>query len=416
MTLKPHQTEAVEKAAPILKSKGLVYIFGQPRVGKSLIALELSKQCIPKQPGKTLVFTKKMAIIDWLQYNESYDYEVTNYERAEKLNPDDYNFIIIDEAHNFGAFPKPSQRIKTMRQFCKGKPIVFLSGTPFVESPNSVYSQLSLSSFSPFNDLYNGYSFFKLYGIPDLIYLYGKQVESYKKANWPKIEAVISPYIVKVTYDDAGIEYDNTDKIHKLYDADLEELLEGICKTWTACENYSVEEWESYDGRSGTYFTAIGGYPLESASASGQAMLQYIGGFYKDLNLPQTKLDWLKKFIEDNPGKTAVMCYYRQEQEELTEIFKDNPNVDIFSSTKYCEGIDLSGYDHYVLYSFGYSGAKFIQLRDRVVNIHRNRPTQVHIPIIMDTPDEDHYARVKNKERFNLNMAFAYYSKKSKNN
>ena len=391
MTLKNHQIEAVAKATPILKSKGLVYIFGQPRVGKSLISLELAKNFKNslKTQGKTLVFTKKMAITDWLQYKNSYDYEVTNYEKVTKLNPDDYNFIILDEAHNFGAFPKPSQRILNMRRFCKNKPIVFLSGTPFVESPNSVYSQLSLSSFSPFNNLPNGYSFFKLYGIPDTIYLYGKQVESYKKSDWPKIEAVISSYVVKVTYEDAGIEYSNTDRVHKLYDVKLEGLLKEIYKTQTA-----------------------GDYMLENASAQGQAMLQFIGGFYKDLKIPQTKLEWLEKFVGDNPGKTAVMCYFIQEQEELTKVFEDNPNVKVYSSTKYCEGIDLSGYDNYVLYSFGYSGAKFIQLRDRVVNIHCNKPTQVHIPIIMNTPDEDHYARVKNKEYFNLSKAFVRYDKK----
>ena len=391
MNLKPHQIEAAAKATSIIESKGLVYIFGQPRVGKSLISLEIAKNYrnLLKTKVKTLVFTKKMAIGDWLQYKDFYDYEVTNYEKVTKLNPNEYNFIIIDEAHNFGAFPKPSQRILNMRRFCKNKPVVFLSGTPFVESPNSVYSQLSLSSFSPFNYLPNGYSFFKLYGIPDTIYIYGKKVESYKKADWSKIEAVINPYVVKVTYEDAGIEYSNVDRIHKLYDDKLEELLEAIYKTQTA-----------------------GDYMLENASAQGQAMLQYIGGFYKGLKIPQTKLEWLKKFTQDNSGKTAVMCYFIQEQEELTKVFEDNSNVEVYSSTKYCEGIDLSGYDNYVLYSFGYSGAKFIQLRDRVVNIHRNRLTQVHIPIIMNTPDEDHYARVKNKEHFNLNMAFARYSKK----
>lgn len=412
MTLKKHQIDAVNTAKDILKTRGLVYIFGQPRVGKSLIALELAKQVRPRQEGKTIVFTRKMAINDWLQYKEDYSYEVTNYEKAKHYDPSEYNFIIIDEAHNFGAFPKPSLRVKLLREFCKNKPIVFLSGTPFVESQNSVYTQLSLSSFSPFNKFYNGYSFFKAYGIPDTIYLYGKQVESYKKANWPKIEKEIEPYIVKVTYEDAGIEYSNLDKVHEIQSPDVDELLEGIYKTWTACENYSIEEWETYDGRSGTYFSAVGGYPLENSSAQCQAMLQYVGGFYKDLQIPQPKLEWLKKFILENPGKTAIMCYFTQEQEELTKIFKNNPNVAVYSSTKYCEGIDLSGFDNYILYSFGYSGAKFIQLRDRVVNIHQNRPTTVHIPIIMGTLDEDHYKRVKNKQHFNLTMVFSRYKNK----
>lgn len=381
MTLKPHQTEAVAKAAPILKSKGLVYIFGQPRVGKSLIALELSKQCVPKQPGKTLVFTKKMAITDWLQYNESYDYEVTNYEKAEKLNPDDYNFIIIDEAHNFGAFPKPSQRIKTMRQFCKGKPIVFLSGTPFVESPNSAYSQLSLSSFSPFKEFKTPYDYFRRYGIPDQKWIYGRLVETYAKGRLPE---VLDNYVIRVTYDDAGFKYQNYDDIHMI------DCPEALLDTLDRVR------------RSGMYNES----PLETESSAVMCLHRLCGGFYNGPATEQPKLDWLMGFV-DLAKKSAIMCYFIEEQKELARLL---PNCTVLSSTQYCEGIDLSGYDQFILYSFGYSGAKFIQLRDRIVNLNKDKKTQVIIPLLKGQIDESVYRAVSRKKNFNLKNFYKNFS------
>lgn len=373
MVLKSHQTEAVAKAIPVLKSKNLVYIFGQPRVGKSLIALELSKQCIPKAPGKTLVFTKKAAIKDWLQYTNDYTYDVTNYEQAEKLNSGDYNFIIIDEAHNFGAFPKPSQRIRIMRQFCKGKPIVFLSGTPFVESPNSAYSQLSLSSFSPFKEFKTPYEYFRRFGIPDQRWLYGRLVESYSKGRMPE---VLDDYVIRVTYDDAGFKYQNYDDIHLL------DCPEGFLDTVMKVKN------------TGMYFNN----PLETESSASMCLHRLCGGFYNGPVPEQPKLDWLMKFV--NPSKrTAIMCYFIEEQNELARLL---PNCTVLSSTQYCEGIDLSDYDQFILYSFGYSGAKFIQLRDRIVNLNKDRKTQVTIPLLKGQIDESVYRAVSRKKNFNL--------------
>ena len=407
MTLKPHQINAVQQAAPILRKKGLVYIFGQPRVGKSLIALELYKQNPPKTQGRCIVFTKKNAIADWQKYHE-YDFDVTNYEQVTKCDPNAYNLVIIDEAHNFGAFPRPSQRISDFCRFCAGKPLIYLSGTPFVESPNAAYSQFCLSSYSPFRHFKNAYAYFKAHGTPDLVWVGGKQIESYKKGVLPPI---VNDYIVKVTYEDAGFKYQNTDIIHPLTSPQIAEILWGAVKTRIASDDYDIKHWEARDGREGNYYTPAGQeYPLENIPALMQFLHRACGGFYEDLTLPQEKLRWLLNFTQ-NSGKTAIMCYFRQEQEQIAQEFAKNPRVSVFSSTKYCEGIDLSDFDTYILYSFGYSGAKFIQLRDRIVNLNKDKATQVHIPLIADTIDADIYERVSQKLNYNNFMIFKRYGR-----
>lgn len=379
--LMPHQQRAVMLAKPILKRFGLVYIFGQPRVGKSLISLQILREMPPKAQGKLIVFTKKNAIADWLKYASAYDYEVTNYEQIVKLNPANYNAVIVDEAHNFSAFPRPTQRIKDFRKFCQNKPIIFLSGTPFVESPNSVYSQLSLSSYSPFKHFKNAYAYFGVFGISDYKWINGQKVESYKKGILPQ---EVEKFIVKVTYDDAGFKYQNFDKLHLIKAPQTHELIKQVRNDKIIIQGDLT-------------------MPLETISAELQATHRICGGFYNGVTLPQPKLRYLKRLIQAHEGeRIAIMCYFVEEQAELTEIFKNDSKISVFSSTKYCEGIDLSDFDFYILYSFGYSGAKFIQLRDRIVNLNKNKKTQVHILALQGEVDEWVYRCVSQKRNYNL--------------
>ena len=412
MELMKHQIEAVEKAYEIMYSKNLVYIFGQPRVGKSLISLELVDrlQKNTKLKKKAIVFTKKNAIKDWTKYT-NYDFDVTNYEQVLNVVRDEYDYVIVDEAHNFSAFPRPSQRMKDMRAFCMKKPIIFLSGTPFVEGPLKAYSQLGLSSWSPFKEFRNCYEFFKGFGIPNKVYMRGALIETYTKGDTEKIMSIINPYIVKVSYKDAGFDYQNEDKVIYIDGSDEYSLQMLALYKGVAAEESDENEWQDKGGQDRIWYEIGGGkyYVLENISASCQFLHRLCGGFYKDLNLPQSKFKWLKDYVKTLKGKTAIMCYYLEEQENIAKHFENNKDIVVLSSTKYCEGIDLSDYNNYILYSYGYSGSKFVQLRDRIVNLKKDRKTEVIIPLLTttlfnqerDLMDNLIYESVKNKESFN---------------
>lgn len=419
-TLYPHQTAAAAQAAQVLLSHGLVYIMGEPRVGKSLTALQTIENVReallndPTRPDKSryqlksLVLTKKAAIEGWAKYSQHFSFDCVNYEKLSKLCADDYYFIIIDEAHNFGAFPRLTQRTKIAREFCAKKPLIFLSGTPCIESANSLYSQLSLSTCSPFRNFKNGYEFFAYYGISDKRYIAGNYIESYKLCRKDDIFAQTDPISVKITFESAGLSYKNTDKpiiISNRDSAKIKELSSVAIKTEFLTNSYIIDYYPS-----GKHYIHADPLPtdpaLENASAILQCTHRICGGFYNDFKLPQPKLEWLKRFVAEHEGeKIAVMAYFKQEQDDLGKLFKDRQNVVIYSSTRYCEGIDLSGYDHYILYSFGYSGAKFVQLRDRIININKlDRETRVIIPLLEDCVDLMVYNRVSQKLDFNSGM------------
>ena len=92
------------------------------------------------------------------------------------------------------------------------------------------------------------------------------------------------------------------------------------------------------------------------------------------------------------------MCHFIGERDLLRKHFK---NAEIYSSTADAEGVDLSHLKHFVIMSSGYSGAKFIQRRDRVVNINGSNTTIVNHILVKGGISEQVYKQVSKKEDFN---------------
>jgi hypothetical protein len=59
-------------------------------------------------------------------------------------------------------------------------PHIHLSGTAIVESPNSIYSQMTISEYSPFKHK-NFYEFFNQFGIPYYIKAMGRDIMQYDR-------------------------------------------------------------------------------------------------------------------------------------------------------------------------------------------------------------------------------------------
>ena len=150
----PHQIRIAAEAWDVLLRYKYVYIAGLPRAGKTLTAILIAEKS--KRIESVLILTPKQAIPGWnaflndeelLKHVITKKYTVTNYEQAGryvmrtetktgkllkkpikelvlKLNPDDYQLVIIDESHRLGKLGSP-----TARYFVAGIHIFSFSGS-----------------------------------------------------------------------------------------------------------------------------------------------------------------------------------------------------------------------------------------------------------------------------------------------
>ena len=125
MQLRDYQKEISQEASEILKKLGIVYLSMEVRTGKTLTALNAADLYGAK---KVLFLTKKKAIKsieeDYKKMGFSYDLKVINNESAHKFI-DNYDFIISDEHHRNGAFPKANNMTKFIKKNYSTLPMIF---------------------------------------------------------------------------------------------------------------------------------------------------------------------------------------------------------------------------------------------------------------------------------------------------
>jgi len=107
------------------------------------------------------------------------------------------------------------------------------------------------------------------------------------------------------------------------------------------------------------------------------------------------------KYIKNNfdlTKPTVIMSHFVQQQIMLKKFF---PNAEIASSNSKAEGVDYSWAENFIILSSDYSGSKFIQRRDRIVNINGSNTTIVNHILVKKAISEQVYKKVSKKEDFN---------------
>jgi len=383
----PHQLSSASKAYKVLKEKGLVYIAGKPRSGKtytSILTLENSKKV-----KKVLVLTKKAAIEGWLKFTTLSDIEftVTNYEQIKKVTGS-FDACIIDEAHNLGTVGKPSQRVKDIRKVCYDLPTILLSGTAIVESPNSIYHQCCVTKYSPFNQYSTFYKFFRVYGIPSVLHLHGRQIAQYKKAK-PELLTEVDKFTIYINPDEiatteAKVLKSAEDVLHYV---DLSDETKSKYKQLEKDDLIIIQGRELVCDSTMKLRTSL--HMMESGGAK-------IGDDYIDLG-NREKVDYLKaNFTLDK--HTVILAHFIFEQQLLRKLF---PQCTVESATSKAEGVSYAWAKEFILFSSGYSGSKYIQRRERVIDVQGSNTTKVHHIIVKNAISDQVQKAVRAKEDFN---------------
>ncbi|NCB01181.1 MAG: hypothetical protein EOM67_03315 [Spirochaetia bacterium] len=397
-----HQIEKAEECWIHLQDKGYVYLAGKPRSGKTLTAILVCEKTSDRIQN-ILVVTKINAIPGWTKFIEGYlikkKYTVINYEKLGtatehnskwtyklKVNPKDFDLVIIDESHNIGAFPKPSGRWRVIKKVCEELPHINLSGTAIVESPNSIFHQMCFSKYKPFyHD--NFYKFFSEWGKPYCIQAAGRMIQQYDKYQ-PKLLDEIDQFTVYMTQEDAGISHDlqAQDQVHYVtLDEETKDVYNYLQKHLLV---YVEGLPEPIVGDS-TMKLRVSLHMVESGVAK-------IGEEYFLLGNTE-KVDYIKNTFGDHEG-LGIMCHFLGERKLLEKHFK---KAKIYSSNAHSEGVDLSHLSSFVILSSDYSGAKFIQRRERIVNINGSNTLHVLHILVKNAISEQVYKKVSKKEDFN---------------
>lgn len=402
-----HQIKFSQLCWDYFKENGYVYLAGKPRSGKTLTALLTVEKS--EKATKWLVLTKIKAISGWLKFiddkelNLKHTYIVTNYEQLGrvvkiinkqgkvtgkkielKLNPKNFDGIIIDESHNYGKVGKAAGKYAVLKAFAKNLPHMHLSGTATVESENSIYYQMAISKFTPFRQN-NFYTFFERYGIPYTIKIRGREVNQYDKSK-PSLREKIDAFTIYMTQEDAGISKDlqAVDKLHYVELSDkTKELYNNIVDYGVAYldNNILICDTEMKE--------RISLHMIEGGTVKIDDKVTILGN--------TEKIDYIKANFGD-AETVGIMSHFIGERELLKQVFK---HAKIYSSISDAEGVDLSHLKYFIIFSSDYSGEKHIQRRDRIVNLEGSASLKVHYLLVKGGVSEQVYKVTSKKEKFN---------------
>jgi hypothetical protein len=396
-----YQISISNKAAGIIKQHGLVYLAMQVRTGKTVTALLTAE----KLGAEVILFLTKKKVIsgildDHKQLGLKADIIVTNYENIHKIEQP-FDIVICDEAHGLGQYPKPAQRVKKLKELCKGKPIIYLSGTPTPESYSQIFHQFYISSFSPFKDYINFYKWAKDYVYIGKRYYSGLAVNDYSDANQTKIKQMTDHLIIPFTQQEAR------------FRAEVEELTVSIkMEPSTYYLADKLKRDRVYAGRDGNVVMADTGAKLLSK------LHQIYSGSVIDENeegliFDRSKAYWIKENFKDK--KIAIFYKYKAEEIMLYltfgyDKFTTDPQEFAGSDSKWFlsqiqsgrEGINLSTADALIMLNIDFSAVSYWQARARMQNKDREEASKVYWLFAEGGIEEKIYKAVKDKKDYTL--------------
>jgi len=408
--LRDYQKDIAHRGALTLLNHGLLCLFMQVRTGKSLTALEVARLNGYKS---VLFLTKKKAIAsiqaDHQRLEPGYVLHVTNFEQAAKLNANEYDHVIVDESHSFGAFPKPSQRTLAVRKLCVGKPVTFLTGTPSPESYSQLYHTLSISSFSPFKQYTNFYKWATHFvNVKKKRIGAGMLINDYSDANGDLIWKHIKHFCIMFTQEEAG------------FVAPVDEIILEVEMSEESKRIYrSLEKENLY-----TRHAPVSGREIHATVNGGGDMInklaQISGGTLLFDDQPQgVIIDWSKAtfIVSYFIGKKIAIFYrYKAELELLKaffpnwtdspELFNASSNLTFLGQIQSArEGVNLSSADALVMYNIDFSATSYFQAKARIQSLERQGSAPLYWIFSKHGIERKIYQAVTNK----INFTYSYY-------
>jgi len=400
MELRPYQNEIAKKATKILKESGFVYLSMEVRTGKTLTALETAYNFGAK---KVLFITKKKAfssiMSDYKEMWYEFDIYIINKESLHTIYDNDFDVVIIDEAHGLAAFPKASKYQKDIRKRFSKVPMIFLSGTPTPESFSQWYHQLQVTDKSPFKHYTNFYKWANDYVNVTEQNLGYARVKVYKDGKEQLILKSVQPYIITFTQAQAGFTSEVNE--HILY-CDMESITYDIIKR--------LKRDKIVQGKSGLILADTGVKLMQKIHQLSSGTCKFEDG--TSMVIDYSKARFIEKRFRFN--KIAIFYKFKEELNALKSIFGSDltEDLDEFNNTFKCialqivsgrEGISLKNAKYLVYYNIDFSATSYWQSRDRLTTMERSS-NDVYWIFSKGGIEKNVYKSVLNKKNFTLNL------------
>jgi hypothetical protein len=394
--LRDYQIDIANQAVGILNINKIVYISAQVRTGKSLMALETARLYGAK---RVLFLTKKKAISsiedDYNDFGYTFHLEVVNDESMHKIEGN-FDLIIHDEHHRFGAFPKPGAGTKLFKKMFGAKPMIFLSGTMTPESYSQIYHQFWVSNYSPFKQYTNFYKWAADYVNVKLKNLGYAKVNDYSDAKYDKIYPIIKPYIITFTQEQSGF---TTQVIEHIIPVEMQPVTYNVINRLK--RDLVVT---SADGRTILADTSV--KLQQKIHQLGSGTIKFEDGTAKIIDY--SKANVIKEKFSDY--KIGIFYKYKEELTMLKEVFGDKLTTELneFNQTdkwiayQYLsgrEGINLSKADYLVMFSIDFSATTYFQARARMATKDREK-NEIFWLLSKNTLDAKIYKAVMNKRSY----------------
>jgi hypothetical protein len=381
--LRPEQRTTVDKAKIILAEKNIVYLACEVRVGKTFMGITVGYE----SGWKNILFvTKKNAIegiqSDFFKMALNIRIKITNFEQVHKLI-NEFDGIIIDEAHSLGAFAKPSKRTKILRELIGTKPVILMSGTPTPESPSQIYHQFWISQFGPFQQYTNFYKWAKDFVIVKKKFISGFQINDYSEAKEELVNQATAPFMVNLSQVEAGFtSFVDEEILTVQIDTRLYELMKRLKKD---------KIYKMKDGHAIIADTPVKLQSLFHQISSGTLKISIEREGQKPEEFRYTLDESKAWFIKTRFAGQKIALFYKfiAEGELLRRIFPnhtDNPTEFNKFPDKYfiCqvvsgrEGTNLSTADALVMYNIDFSATSYWQARARMQTKDRKKASKLY--------------------------------------
>ena len=309
---------------------------------------------------------------------------------VKNLNPNDYDFVIIDESHRWiTGYPKRSTIWKQIRPFTVGKRMIYSSGTLTPEGYSGLFNMLALSDYSPWKRYSRFTLWFEDYGRPYSIRINQIDIKQYDRTHEAKVLKDVKKITVTITRKEAGHKYEANDVLVNIPLSKKQTKFVAKLQRDLVIPKHEI----------------VADTPAKLL----QKCHQISGGFVKNEDgdyyefEDKPKIDYIRANFD--PNDTIILCHYIAEQRFLAKLFPHTGSV-----KKNAEGKDFSHFKNMVIYSMDFSAATYEQVRARQLNL-KTRHSEVNITYLISGIDQYVYDAVVSKKNFTA----SWYRKELKN-